>query len=50
MNKKHVTVAVVTVGCPGRMQANHHLVPPLILAEVLWEACDVAFRQPFEFP
>ena len=50
MNKKHVTVAVVTVGCPGRMQAKHHLVPPLILTEVLWEACDVAFGQPFEFP
>ena len=39
----------MTMGCPGRMQAKHHLVPPLILSEVLWEACHIALGQPFEF-
>ena len=40
---------MMTMGCPGRMQAKHHLVPPLILSEVLWEACHIALGQPFEF-
>ena len=40
---------MVTVGCLGNMKTNHHLVPPLILSEVLWQACDIALGQPFEF-
>ena len=40
----------MTVGCPGSMQAKNHLVPPLILSEVLWQACNIALGQPFEFP
>ena len=31
------------------MQAKHHLVQPLIVSEVLWEACHIALGQPFEF-
>ena len=42
-------MTVVTVGCSGNMKTNHHLVPPLILSEVLWEAYDIAFGQPFKF-
>jgi len=44
------SVAVMTVGFSGRTQAKHHLVPPLILSEVLWQACNTAFGQPFQFP
>ena len=40
---------MMTMGCPGRMQAKHHLVPPLILSKVLWEACHIALGQPFGF-
>ena len=40
---------MMTMGCPGRMQAKHHLVAPLIPSEVLWEACHIALGQPFEF-
>ena len=40
---------MMTVGCYRNMKTNHHLVPPLILSEVLWEACDIAFGQPFKF-
>ena len=39
----------VTVASSGHMQAKHHLIPPLTLAKMLWEACDVAFGQPFQF-
>ena len=42
-------MTVVTVGCSGYMNTNHHLVPPLIFAKVLWEACHIALGQPFEF-
>ena len=43
------SVAMMTVGCSGHMKTNHHLVPPLILSEMFWEACHIAFGQPFEF-
>ena len=42
-------MTVVTEGCSGYMNTNHHLVPPLIFAKVLWEACHIALGQPFEF-
>ena len=42
-------MTVVTVGCSGYMNTNHHLVPPLIFAKVLWEACHIVLGQPFEF-
>ena len=44
----HEAVAVVTAIFPGRMQTNHHLVPPTVLAQMLREACEVAFGQPLQ--
>ena len=44
----HEAVAVVTPIFPGRMQTNHHLVPPSVLAQVLRETCQVAFGQPLQ--
>ena len=44
----HEAVAVVTAIFPGRMQTNHHLVPPSVLAQMLREACHVAFGQPLQ--
>ena len=44
----HHTVAVVTAISPGCMQTKHHLVPALVLAQVLWQACRVALGQPLE--
>ena len=41
----HETVAVVTAIFPGRMQTNHHLVPPTVLAQVLRKPRQVAFGQ-----
>ena len=45
----HEAVAMVTAISPGRMQPHHHLVPVSILAQQLWEACQIAFGQPLEF-
>ena len=45
----HHTVAVVTAISPGCVQTNHHLVPPSVLAQMLWQACQIAFGQPLEF-
>ena len=45
----HEAVAVVTAISPGCVQTNHHLVPPSALAQVLREACQVAFGQPLQF-
>ena len=39
---------MVTAISPGRMQTNHHLVPPSALAQMLGEACQVAFGQPLQ--
>ena len=39
---------MMTAIFPGRVQANHHLVPPSVLTQVLWEACEVALGQPFQ--
>ena len=44
----HHTVAVVTAISPGCVQTKHHLVPALVLAHVLWQACQVALGQPLE--
>ena len=44
----HEAVAVVTAIFPGRMQTIHHLVPPTVLAQMLWEACEVALGQPLQ--
>ena len=44
----HHTVAVVTAISPGGMQTNNHLVPPSILAQMLRQACQVAYGQPLE--
>ena len=44
----HEAVAVVTPIFPGRMQTNHHLVPPTVLAQMLGETCQVAFGQPLQ--
>ena len=44
----HGAVAVVTAISPGRMQPHHHLVPVSIFAQMLGEACQVAFGQPLE--
>ena len=44
----HHTVAVVTAISPGCVQPHHHLVPPSVLAQMLWQACQVAFGQPLE--
>ena len=44
----HHTVAVVTAISPGCVQTKHHLVPALVLAQVLWQACQVALGQPLE--
>ena len=44
----HEEVAVVTVIAPGRVQTIHHLVPVSILAQYLWEACQIAFGQPLQ--
>ena len=44
----HHTVAVVTAISPGCVQTNHHLVPPSVLAQMLWQACQIAFGQPLE--
>ena len=39
----HEAVAVVTVVASGFVQTKYHLVPVTILAQYLWEACQVAF-------
>ena len=44
----HEAVAVVTAIFPGCMQTKHNLVPPSVLAQMLGEACQVAFGQPFQ--
>ena len=44
----HHTVAVVTAISPGYVQTKHHLVPPSVLAQMLRQACEVAFGQPLE--
>ena len=44
----HDAVAVVTVAALGCVQAKHHLVPTMILAQALGEACDAALEQPLE--
>ena len=44
----HHTVAVVTAISPGCLQTKHHLVPPSVLAQMLWQACQIAFGQPLE--
>ena len=45
----HHTVAVVTTISPGGMQTKHHLVPAPVLAQMLWQACQIAFGQLLEF-
>ena len=44
----HETVAVVAAIFSGGVQPHHHLVPPTVLAQMLWEACEVTFGQPFQ--
>ena len=44
----HHTVAVVTAISPGCVQTNHHLVPVSIFAQMLRQACQIAFGQPLE--
>ena len=44
----HEAVAVVTAIFPGRMQTKHHLVPPSVLAQMLWETRQVTFGQPLQ--
>ena len=44
----HDAVAVVTVAALGCVQTKQHLVPPMILAQALGEACDAALGQPLE--
>ena len=41
-------MAMVAAISSGRVQAHDDLVPPLSLAQVLWEACQSTFGQPFE--
>ena len=41
-------MAMVAAISPGCIQTYHHLVPPLSLAQVLREASQTAFGQPFE--
>ena len=41
-------MAVVTAISPGCVQTNDHLVPPSVLAQMLRQACQVAFGQPLE--
>ena len=41
-------MAVVAAISPRRVQSHHHLVPPSTFAQVLWEACQVAFGQPLQ--
>ena len=44
----HHTMAMVAPISPGGMQPHHHLVPPPIFAQVLWQVCQGAFGQPFQ--
>ena len=44
----HHTVAVVTAISPGCVQTNHHFVPVSIFAQMLRQACQVAFGEPLE--
>ena len=44
----HHTMAMVAAISPGGMQSHHHLVPPPIFAQMLRQACQVAFGQPLE--
>ena len=45
----HHTVALVTTISPGGMQTKHHLVLAPVLAQMLWQACQIAFGQLLEF-
>ena len=44
----HHTMAMVAAISPGHMQPHHHLVPVSIFAQMLWQACQIAFGQPLE--
>ena len=44
----HEAVAVVTAISPGCVQTKHHLVPVSIFAQMLRQACQIAFGQPLE--
>ena len=44
----HHTVTVVTAIPPGCVLTKHHLVPPSVLAQMLGEACQIAFGQPLQ--
>ena len=44
----HHTMAMVTPISPGGMQPHHDLVPPPTFAQMLRQACQVAFGQPLE--
>ena len=42
------TVAMVAAIFSGSAQSQHHLVPPTIVAQMLRQACDIAFGQCLE--
>ena len=42
-------MAMVAAISPGRVQAHNDLVPVQTLAQVLWKASQIAFRQRLEF-
>ena len=44
----HEAVAMVAAIFSGGVQPHHHLVPPTTFAQMLWEACEVAFGQTLE--
>ena len=44
----HHTMAMVAPISPGGMQTNHDLVPPPTFAQMLRQACELAFGQPLE--
>ena len=44
----HHSMAVVAAISPGCIQTYDYLVPPLSLAQVLWEASQSTFGQPLE--
>ena len=44
----HHSMAMVAAISSGRMQAHDHLIPVQTLAQHLWEARQIAFRQPLQ--